>query len=103
MRDSQDFLVEFGPLVIAHLASLADGLADIPSSEVTHISSLSPALAVLVRKQLDSPSLDRALPALALGDADDIDLMAGLISRPSMRLLTYPENFNRPETFRKYL
>ena len=50
LRDSKDLLVELSPLVISYLAGLANGLADVPSSEVTHISALSPTLAVLVRE-----------------------------------------------------
>ena len=65
--------------MVAHLAGLTNGLADISSSEVTHVTSLSPSLAILVGKQLDSPSLNRALPALALCDAYYIDFLAGLV------------------------
>ena len=44
--------------MVPYLTGLADGLADVSGSEVSHVSALSPTLAVLVRKQLDPPSLD---------------------------------------------
>ena len=65
--------------MVTDLPCLTDGLADVAGPEVTHVAALTSALAVLVRQELDAPSLDGSLPSLALGYANDVDLLAGLV------------------------
>jgi hypothetical protein len=44
ISNSQNTLVELGSLVVPSLSTLTDGLSDISSTEITHVSVLSALL-----------------------------------------------------------
>ena len=64
--------------MVAHLPCLGDCLPHIASTEVTQVSSLASALAVLVTEEFHAPSLDSALPTLALCYPYNVDILACL-------------------------
>jgi hypothetical protein len=79
VRDAKNTLVELGSLMVSHLTGLADCLADVTRSEVTHVTDLSAPLRVLVAQKLDTESLDYTLEPLALGDTDYVNLLTGFV------------------------
>jgi hypothetical protein len=75
--DAKNTLVELGSLMVSHLTGLADCLADVTCSEVTHVTDLPTPLRVFVTQKLDAESLDYTLESLALGDTDYVNLLTG--------------------------
>ena len=78
--DLQDSLVELGALLVAHLAHLGHLPPDVvrvPRAEVADVALLA-AARVLPLPDLDAPTLDGALCALAGGDGRHVDVLADL-------------------------
>ena len=73
---TKDTLVVFRALMVTGLTTLTDGLADVAITECTHVTMLSALRGVLVRLQLTAESLDDTLPAVTLGDGDDVGHVA---------------------------
>tara|TARA_B100001146_G_scaffold223925_1_gene239929 strand:- start:1859 stop:2365 length:507 start_codon:yes stop_codon:yes gene_type:complete len=77
--DAKYALVELGSLMVSHLTGLADCLADVTRSEVTHVTDLSAPLRILVAQKLDTESLDYTLESLTLGDTDYVNFLTGFV------------------------
>ena len=58
--------------MVSGLSALTDGLADVSSTEVTHVTVLSALLGVLVRLELSTESSDNTLPSVTLRNCNNV-------------------------------
>src|SRR3989442_632644 len=73
VSDFQNPLVVLCPLMVAELAPLRHGRADVPRLEVPERSDVSSVLRVLVTQEMRAPARVVALPAFPLRDRRDVD------------------------------
>lgn len=77
LADAVDLLVDLRPVVVTHLTGARHGVADAGRVPGTNARHLAEALVGLARQAGDAPPVDHALEAVAAGDTDDIDGLAG--------------------------
>src|SRR5437899_9250179 len=73
VSDFQDPLVVLRPLMVAELAPLRHGRADVPGLEIPERSDVPSVLRVLVTQETRAPARVVALPAFPLRDRRDVD------------------------------
>src|SRR2546427_9051336 len=73
VSDFQNPLVVLCPLMVAELAPLRHGRADVPRLEVPERSDVASVLRVLVTQETRAPARVVALPAFPLRDRRDVD------------------------------
>src|SRR3989441_1110184 len=85
VSDFQDPLVVLRPLMVAELAPLRHGRADVPGLEIPERSDVPSVLRVLVTQETRAPARVVALPAFPLRDRRAVDPSAAVLSPSGTR------------------